>query len=34
MVVLHWKPADFWAATPHEVMAAVEMFQEMNPPVG
>jgi hypothetical protein len=25
-----WRPDDFWNATPHEVMAAYEMYVEMN----
>lgn len=27
---LHWPPAAFWSATPHEYFAAYEMWREMN----
>lgn len=25
---LHWLPADFWNATPHEIMAIIEAQEE------
>jgi hypothetical protein len=31
LVVLGWRPADYWAATPHEYWAAYELWREMNP---
>ena len=28
IVHLHWRPSDFWNATPHEFFAAVEMLEK------
>ncbi|BAE50731.1 hypothetical protein amb1927 [Paramagnetospirillum magneticum AMB-1] len=30
--VLHWTPPVFWAATPHELFAAIEGYQAANRP--
>lgn len=27
---LHWRPSEFWSATPHEFWAAVEGWERMN----
>jgi hypothetical protein len=27
IVHLHWRPTDFWAATPHEFWSAIEELQ-------
>lgn len=27
---LHWRPGDFWSATPHEFWAAHESYVKMN----
>ena len=27
-VTLHWRAADFWAATPHEFWSAYEILEE------
>lgn len=29
---LGWRPAEFWAATPHEFWACIEGWEEANPP--
>jgi hypothetical protein len=26
----HWRPTDFWGATPHEYFAAYEIWQQLN----
>lgn len=28
--VLHWAPGAFWAATPHELMAAIEGYMDAH----
>lgn len=30
IVTLHWRPADFWAATPHELWSAAEHIERLN----
>ena len=32
IAVLNWTPAVFWASTPHETFAAIEVRAEMNRP--
>jgi hypothetical protein len=32
IVHLHWRPAEFWNATPHEFWAAYEEIERMKPP--
>jgi len=32
IVRLHWTPAAFWAATPHEFFSAVEVLEMMSKP--
>jgi hypothetical protein len=29
-VHLHWRPTDFWAATPHEFWSAIEELQQLK----
>lgn len=31
---LHWAPDAFWAATPHEVMAIIEVQEEAHADAG
>jgi len=28
ITALHWRPSDFWAATPHEFFSAIEELQK------
>lgn len=30
LVHLHWRPPEFWNATPHEFMAALEELERLN----
>ena len=28
--IFHWQPDQFWRATPHEVMAIIDMYEEIH----